>query len=194
MTMDRQQERSMSEPAEPPPWTNEERLRLPDDGNRYEIVKGDLFVTPEQEPEHQHAALALYRLLWKHLEANPVGECFNAPFDVMLDERTVVQPDVLFVSKERLGIIIRRGLTAAPDLVVEVISDYTRRRDIGPKLRAYAKHGVREYWIVDPRDRRVDVYVRDQRRFVNRLSATSGEVASPLVLPGFSVPLAKLFG
>jgi Uma2 family endonuclease len=183
----------MSETTEPRPWTYEEWLRLPDDGKRYEIVEGELFVTPAPDEEHQEAVGTFYFLLRSYLEAKPIGKCYVAPFDVKLAEDTVVEPDILFVSKERLDIVTRRGLTAAPDLVVEVLSDTTRRRDLGPKREAYARHGVREYWIVDPDDRCISVYVLDHGNLVKQIEATSGEVASPLVLPGCSVPLAKLF-
>jgi Uma2 family endonuclease len=193
MTVERQPEWRMAEIVKARSWTYELWRRLPDDGNRYEIVEGALFVTPSPRRRHQEAAGTLYRLLGNYLEANPIGECYHAPFDVLLSEKTVVEPDILFVSRERLEITTEEGLIAAPDLVVEVLSKSTRHRDLGAKRRAYGKNGVREYWIVDPDARRVDVYTLEQGNLVKQVHATSGEVASPLVVPGFSVPLAKLF-
>jgi Uma2 family endonuclease len=175
------------------PWTYEEYLRLPDDGNRYEIVEGELLVTPSPLKQHQVALQMLSHLFLGYLESHPVGQCFIAPFDVILSANTVVEPDLLFVTKERLSVATEKGLTAAPDLVVEVLSPTTRRRDLGVKRQAYAKHGVREYWIVDPEARSVEIYVLRRRVFVKKVEATSGEVESPLVVPGLSIPLAKLF-
>lgn len=183
----------MAKSAKPRRWTYEDFLRLPDDGNRYEIVEGELLVTPTPLKSHQKAVGTLYYLLRLHLEANPIGECFIAPFDVILSDDTVVEPDLLFMSLQRLELATERGVIAAPDLVVEVLSDSTRRRDLGVKRRAYARYFVREYWIVDPDSGRLAVCVLERGELRKRIEATSGEVASPLVLPGFSVPLAKLF-
>jgi Uma2 family endonuclease len=193
MTVERQPEWSMPEIVKARSWTYELWRRLPDDGNRYEIVEGALFVTPPPRKRHQKAAGTIHALLWIYLESNPIGECYMAPLDVKLSRKTVVEPDILFVSRDRVEIATEEGLIAAPDLVVEVLSKSTRHRDLGAKRRTYAKNGVREYWIVDPDHRRVDVYTLQRGSLVKRVHATSGEVASPLVLPGFSVPLAKLF-
>jgi Uma2 family endonuclease len=192
MRADRQSESTMSETAKKC-WTYDDLLQLPDDGNRYEIIDGELYVTPSPLTRHQKVLGILHHLLMTHLDSHPVGECYIAPLDVILSRVTVLEPDLLFISRERLDIAQEHGLVAAPDWVAEVLSPSTRRRDIGVKKRAYAKHGVREYWIVDPDLRRVDVFVRSRSALVHKIEATAGKVASPLVVPGFTVSLAKLF-
>jgi Uma2 family endonuclease len=175
------------------PWTYDELQRLPDDGNRYEIIDGELYVSPSPKRSHQEVLGMLHHLLMSHLDVNPVGKCYMAPFDVIFGELTVVEPDLLFVSNERLAISTEGGLTAAPDLVVEVLSDSTWRRDVGVKFRLYESRGVREYWIVDPDERRVEIHALESGALVKKVDAKTGDVASPAVLPGFTASLAKLF-
>lgn len=175
------------------PWTYDELQRLPDDGNRYEIIDGELYVTPSPRRSHQDVLGTLYYLMRDFLERHPVGKCTISPFDVILGPATVVVPDLVFVSTERLAISEERGMTAAPDLVVEVLSDSTWRRDFGVKFRLYESRGVREYWIIDPDERRVEIHVLESGALVKKLEASAGEIASPVVLPGLQVPLARLF-
>ena len=143
---------------------------MPDegDGKRYEIVGGVRFMTPSPFERHQRASRNLEYLLMQYLEDRDLGEVYDAPIDVVLSDDTVLVPDIVFVSKARVSIIEQRGLFAAPDLVVEILSEGTKRRDRGIKLRAYAEHGVREYWLLDP--------VRRTRRDLRARRPGSGEV------------------
>jgi Uma2 family endonuclease len=177
-------------------WTYEDLLRMPDegDGKRYEIVGGVRFMTPSPFERHQRASGNLEYLLRRYLEGRDLGVVYDAPLDVVLSDDTVLVPDIVFVSKARVSIIEQRGIFAAPDLVVEILSEGTKRRDRGIKLRAYAEHGVREYWILDPVHRSVEIFVLEGGDLVKSFEHTAGKVSSPIVLPGFSAALDRIFG
>jgi Uma2 family endonuclease len=139
-------------------WTFEEFSRLPDDGNRYEVIAGELYVTPAPRYEHQKLAFELGYLIRKFLEGNDLGgELTTGPVDVVFGEGDYLEPDLIFIRSDR-DIIARGIVTAAPDLVVEVISDSTARRDRGIKRERYARFGVPEYWIADIEARQIEVY------------------------------------
>ncbi len=136
--------------------TYHDYVQLADD-KRYELVEGELFLVPAPNLRHQTIVGKLWTLLHTHAEANHLGKVFLAPCDVVLCEITVVQPDLLFVSSERCGILTDANVQGAPDLVVEILSPSTRERDLGIKRNLYAKYGVREYWIVNPDAKTVEV-------------------------------------
>ncbi len=141
------------------PTTWEDVLRMPDDGNRYEFIGGRLYMTPAPVIRHQRVSRRLQSALMQVLRDGGHGEVFYAPVLVEFPGTgDRVQPDILFVSNERRGIIGEKQVTGAPDLVVEILSPSTARRDRGVKLDLYARCGVREYWIVDPEEDVVDVW------------------------------------
>src|SRR3989442_3860861 len=138
--------------------TYEDYCGLPDDGLRYEIIDGMLFAEPSPRRAHQKAVGNLFAILHAHVRAHDLGEVYVAPFDVILDPRTVVVPDLVFAARDRLDIVAERGVEGAPDLLVEVLSPGTARRDRVRKLNAYARHGVRHYWLVDPEAKTVEAF------------------------------------
>ena len=141
-----------------PSITWQDVQQMPDDGNRYEAIKGDLYVTPAPTPRHQILLLRLYDALRPLLAKPGGGVLLVAPVGVEFpDTREGVQPDLLFVSNERLGIIGDASVRGAPDLVIEILSPSTAGRDRTIKLELYERQGVREYWIVDPAENAVDV-------------------------------------
>jgi Uma2 family endonuclease len=135
---------------------------LPDRPRR-ELLRGRLYVTPSPTVGHQTVA----QLLWRHLERiaeSAGGLAFLAPLDVVLADHSVVQPDVVYISASRMG-IVGSWIEGAPDLLVEVLSPGTARRDRGQKLDLYAASGVREYWLVEPIARRIEFLVGSRGRF-----------------------------
>ena len=134
-------------------------VALPDDGRRYEILDGALAVTPAPGRRHQRAVGALFRVLDGHVRGHELGEVYVSPFDVILDDTSIVQPDIVYVAATRLGIVAERGVEGAPSLAVEVTSPSTRQHDRNTKLGLYARHGVPHVWIVDPEARSIDAYV-----------------------------------
>jgi len=139
-------------------WTYEAFARLPDDGQRYEVIGGELFVTPAPKPIHAKIATRISRVLEEFVETHALGEVFGHAIDIVFGEGDYLEPDLLFVSRERMSIVTDRGVEAAPDLVVEVLSPTTAARDRRLKRERYAFFGVREYWLVDPVARRFEIY------------------------------------
>jgi len=139
-------------------FTYSDLLSAPDDGNRYEIFEGELIVSPSPSEKHQNALSNLFGKLYTFLQEHKIGKIYTAPFDVYFDEETVVEPDILLVSKERNTIIEEQRINGAPDLIVEIISPKTEDRDRGFKFRRYEKEGVNEYWIVDPDHKTIEIY------------------------------------
>ena len=141
------------------PTTWEDVLRMPDDGNRYEFIGGRLYMTPAPVTRHQRVLMRLWSALSRILVDSGRGEAFCAPLLVQFPGTgDRVQPDLLFVSNERRAIIGEKQVLGAPDLVVEILSPSTAHRDRGIKLDLYARHRVRQYWIVDPVEDLVDVW------------------------------------
>jgi Uma2 family endonuclease len=186
-------ETPMSDSTAPRRFTYDDFVRLPDDGNRYEILWGELVVSPSPARRHQLVVARLTTALVRHLEGRDLGEWLPAPMDVVLADDSIVEPDLLFFRKGRSLESPRHGIPVAPDLAIEVVSDSSRRRDTVDKRRLYAEHGVQEYWIVDPEQRRVEVLVLDGDHFTSAVEATNGEIESPRVLPGLRVDLTALF-
>ena len=141
------------------PKTWEDVLRMPDDGNRYEFIGGRLYMTPAPVTRHQRVLRRIWSALLRILMDSGRGEVLCAPLLVEFPGTgDRVQPDLLFVSSERRAIIGEKQILGAPDLVVEILSPTTAHRDRGIKLDLYARHGVRQYWIVDPVEDVVDVW------------------------------------
>ena len=175
--------------------TYDDLAALPNDNLRHEIIGGVHYVTPSPVTKHQRISRELLYLLVQFLKAHPVGEVFSAPFDVVLSMYDVVEPDLVYLSNERTSLLTEKNLQGPPDLVVEILSPGTSRRDVGIKRDLYDRFGVREYWVIDPELEAVTVH----RREGDRLQAldvltreTDGIVTSPL-LPGFEVPLRAIF-
>lgn len=175
--------------------TYEDYLELPDDGKQYELIEGELIVNPAPIPRHQILAMRISARLFVHVEEHRLGMVIAAPIDVVLSDDVVLQPDVLFVSTERMSIIDAKNLRGAPSLVIEVLSDRTRRRDEIIKRRLYERFGVDEYWIVDPELETVKIYRSEAGAFVRVAELSNeipGTITSPL-LPGFQLDLAVIF-
>jgi Uma2 family endonuclease len=174
-------------------------LAMPEDGKRHELIDGEHFVTPSPTLRHQLVLGQLHLDLGGYLEANGLGKAFFAPLDVILSDYDVVEPDLLFVTTERLERIGRAYIHAAPDLVVEVLSPGTRRIDATKKLRLYEKFGVAEYWMIDPEAEWVEVFrpggaglpgLHHAARLLREHG--DGPLTSPL-FPGLALQLDRLF-
>jgi Uma2 family endonuclease len=133
---------------------------LPEDGNQHELFDGELVTTPSPRPRHQGIVSKLNALLQQHVQRNSLGNVYVAPLDTIMDEYTVVQPDILFVSQERVAEVVKEWIGGAPDLVVEVLSPSTFHKDLRRKMHVYSQFGVQEYWIVDPEEETLALYRR----------------------------------
>jgi Uma2 family endonuclease len=147
-------------------------LAIPDDGKRYELLDGEVSVTPAPSPVHQRIVLALAVRFIEYFHARGIGEVFVSPLDVILTDRDVIEPDVVVVG--RPAQISHRGIEGSPLLVVEVLSPSTRERDRTVKAQRCARLGIRHYWIVDPEARRVEC-LRESAGAYELVLATEGD-------------------
>lgn len=162
---------------------------LPDDGKRYELLEGDLVVTPAPSPLHQRVSKRLQRQLESYFETRGLGEVFNAPVDVILTPHDVVQPDLVVVGQAAQ--VSNRGIEGAPLLVVEVLSPTTRERDRTIKASRYSTLGVKHYWILDPEAQQLECYLLEATRYVLR---ARGEGRTTLTHPDFAELTISLGG
>ncbi len=172
--------------------TYDDYCLLPNNGRRYEIIDGELFVTPSPRRAHQRVVTQLSRVLGNFMETMGCGEVYVAPFNVVFSLFNVVEPDILYVSKERAAVITEKNVQGAPDLVVEVLSETTAEIDRTTKLKLYARYGVQEYWLIDPEQCTAEIYRREARGFERVASLQPSDSLTTPLLPGFSVPLRKL--
>jgi len=139
-------------------WTYDDYRLMPDDGLRYEVIDGDLVVTPSPTTTHQKVSKRIQLALMLQIEERGLGQVFNAPVDLIFSKTRTLQPDLLVVRTERSNFITERGIETAPDLVIEILSPSTERTDRDRKSKLYAEEGVREFWIVDSVNRSFEVY------------------------------------
>lgn len=170
-----------------------EDYRATPDGSRYQLVEGDLIISPSPHRFHQRIVWNLSQLFGRYIAVHPLGEVFLAPFDVYLSEHDILQPDVLFVAAVNLGILAEDGIHGAPDLVIEVLSPATAQLDKKTKRRVYARAGVKEMWLIDPLLLQIQRYdfARDQAKPV-QLIEEDESFATP-VFPGVTFVASEIF-
>ncbi|MGQ0605275.1 MAG: Uma2 family endonuclease [Anaerolineales bacterium] len=175
-------------------YTLEDYLALTNEYPRYELLEGELIEMVSPTSRHQRILQRLFRSLDYYCVVNRAGEVFVAPLDVILAPNVVVQPDLLFISEARRAQLIHERIHGAPDLIVEILSPTSSGRDLHQKRRLYARHGVAEYWIVDPDDGTIEV----QRLTGNLYSTVAlfepGQSLVSTLFPGLAIELALVFG
>jgi Uma2 family endonuclease len=180
----------MSEPGRARLLTYADYAALPDDGQRYQLLEGELVMTPSPSRWHQEVSRELEFRLLDFVRERDLGELYNAPLDVTLDDRNVVQPDILFVSKARAAILQGSRIVGAPDLCVEILSPGTERLDRVRKLELYARFDVTHYWIVDLEARTIEEYVLAGDVYRVRSVAAYHAPFRPAAFPGFEFRLS----
>jgi Uma2 family endonuclease len=175
------------------PMTADDLAEYPDGGRPRELINGELFMTPAPARKHQDLSGWLYRLLYGVAEASNAGKVYYAPVDVRLSTFDVVQPDLVFIARERLAIWgDGQYIEGAPDIVVEIVSPSSRRSDLVRKAALYARSGVAEYWTVDPDQRRLTIGVLAAGRYEPAAPDAEGRLRSA-ILPGAVVDPEELF-
>ncbi len=174
-------------------WTYRDYLNLPDDGHRYEIVDGVLFMAPSPGRWHQKAVLQIAQYLKNYIDLTSLGEVYIAPFDVELALDVVVQPDVVVILNANLEKITDSCIIGAPDLVIEVASPGTARHDRHKKLAAYERAGVTEYWIVDSAAHNIEVLVLQGSEYQTRGVFQGKSVLPSKVVPAFPMRAEQIF-
>jgi Uma2 family endonuclease len=175
------------------PLTYDDLRDMPDDGQRYEIIGGELIVTPAPTSGHQRVLRRLVRIFDDYADHFNAGEVFFAPFDVLLGRFDAVEPDLVFLSAARPRVPNEdNSIDYAPDVVVEVISPSSRRVDRVRKMALYARSGVPEYWIADPVDRTLVVNLLQGEDYVSVAPDADGWFSSP-TLPGLRIDPTTVF-
>jgi Uma2 family endonuclease len=175
--------------------TYEDFAKIPEDGRRHEILDGAHVVTPAPTPLHQGVSGAIFVALYTFVRERRLGKVFYAPLDVILSDHDIVEPDILFISSARVGILTDKNAQGAPDLVVEILSPGSWRWDLGRKRARYELLGVLEYWVLDPDGATALLFRRDGECFLSpiRLSAELDERLTTPLLPGLEIPLREVF-
>ena len=179
-------------------WTYSDLVALPDDRLRHELIDGEHFVSPSPAIPHQVILWNITEALVPYLRANPIGTALTGPVDVKLSPHTLLVPDLVYFTSERFAQVVNeKRATAAPDLVVEILSPGTRRRDKGRKRAVYDREGVCEYWMVDPEARSITVLRRPRPDAgltdVTVLVLVDGGVLNSPLFPGLRIPLREVF-
>jgi len=175
-----------------PVWTYEDYCVLPQDFNRHEIIEGDHIVTPSPSPRHQRGLVNLQLFLDSYIRSYDLGVLLVAPMDVLFAPTSVVQPDLLFIRKDRLTIITEANVQGAPDLVAEILSPSTAAIDRGGKMALYAKYGVPHYWIVDSIRLTLETYELEMTHYSLVAQFGKDEIARSSLFPGLEIPMVEL--
>jgi Uma2 family endonuclease len=173
-------------------FTYEDYLKTPDD-KRYELIEGELLMTPSPVPMHQRISKKIALRLEQFITEKNLGEVFYAPCDVHLDDENVLQPDILFIAKERLDIIGDKNIQGAPDLVIEIISESSAYRDMVQKKKLYARFRVGEYWIVIPEESSIEIFILKDTTYQRYKNYTVDDVLDSPLIKGLTIPLREVF-
>ena len=168
-------------------------LLLPEDGKRYEILEGDLYMTPAPLTRHQTIAMRLSYLLVDYLEKNPIGAVLAAPCDVLLSQTDIVQPDLLVVLHSGRACMTEKNVQGPPDIMIEILSPSTAARDRELKRKRYEHFGVREYWLVDPEANTLTILNLTTQEGTLYSLATNPSSPCSILLSDFTLDLTWLF-
>ncbi|SRR6266446_4977139 len=172
-------------------WTYEEYYKL-DDDKRYEIIDGNLVMAPAPDTWHQDWVSGLNLILTPFVKRNKLGRMFISPIDVVLDSENTVQPDLVFVSSSNKDIIQRRGIFGVPDLLIEIISPSSVRRDRYDRKNLFARFGVKEYWIGDPANMALEILTLKAGQYELHCSAEEKGKLTSVVLAGLEFDLKEV--
>ncbi|MDZ7265036.1 MAG: Uma2 family endonuclease [candidate division KSB1 bacterium] len=174
--------------------TYDDYLTFPDnDGIRKEIIEGELYMTPAPSTRHQLILKKIFRLLDNYVLQNGLGEVLFAPCDVIFSSINVMQPDILFISNENLNILTEKNIQGAPDLLVEILSSFSTDMDRIYKKMVYEKFGVKEYWIVDPVERIIEIWTRKTKKFELHSKIKQHDSLQSPLLEGLKFKLSEIF-
>lgn len=174
-------------------YTYQDYLNLPNDRNRYEIINGELIMTPAPKIIHQDISRNIGIELALFVQKHKLGKVYYAPCDIVLSNENVVQPDILFILKENMNIITEDNIQGAPDIVIEILSPSTGYYDLVAKKEIYETFGVKEYWIVDPKKQWIEIYILKENKYnLHQRADKAGKIQSHL-LKWFEIDLETVF-
>ena len=163
------------------------------EGTRYQLLDGEMILAPSPVTQHQRVLIRLYRAIHDFVSAGQLGEVFVAPYDVVLSDHDIAQPDILFVSSARSAIVTEANIQGAPDLVVEILSPGTEEYDRGYKQALYSRHGVLEYWLVDPDAETVEVLTQGEQGLAPLDTYRRGDLIASALLDGLALETDQVF-
>ncbi|KYH33898.1 Uma2 family endonuclease [Neomoorella mulderi] len=173
-------------------YTYDDYCRLPE-GAPYQLIGGELVLTPSPTSYHQIISMQLVSKMVAYVTAKNLGIVLHAPMDVYLEETETYQPDIIFIAHDRMDIIKPEKIEGAPDLVVEILSPTTAYYDLRQKYKVYGKHGVKEYWIIDPQDKSIQVFSLVEGKFKLDQEIEKEGIVRSRVIEGFCVNVVDIF-
>lgn len=175
-------------------WTYEDYARLPNDGRKHEIIDGKHYNHPSPRIKHQVISRNLELIFSPPIAKRKLGEWFSAPLDIVLSQHDIVQPDKVFISKGKTGIITELNVQGVPDLIIEITSPSDPEYDKETKLALYARYAVNNYWIVDSQLDVLELYAHTGNGYELVKKLRKGETFEPEMFPGLKVEVADIFG
>jgi Uma2 family endonuclease len=182
----------MTQPKPRIKFTVDDYMTTPDD-KRYQLLDGELISAPSPIPKHQTIAFNIAMVLHQFITARELGQVWVAPLDVVMSPTDVAQPDILFVSNARSHIVTEANIQGAPDLVVEILSPGTASYDRGYKRTLYSRHGVLEYWLVDPEAETVEVLTPNEAGLTMAATLRRSDTLTSPLLAGLAIDLEQVF-
>jgi Uma2 family endonuclease len=177
-------------------WTTADLALFPDNGNRYEIIDGELFVTKAPHWNHQEICVKIAAALNTWCQSTGLGQVAIAPGIIFSDADNVI-PDVVWISNQKLSLLLDESghLTAAPELIIEVLSQgkENERRDRELKLKLYSTRGVQEYWLVDWRLEKIEIYHRQNASLRLIKTLNIDDIITSELLPDFTLEVKRIF-
>ncbi len=164
-----------------------------DDDNRYEVFNGELRMVPAPSTDHQFISRNLEVFVWNFVSKNGLGEVLDAPVDVVFDDEEVYQPDLVFIKKDRLGIIRRDAIHGVPDLIMEIVSPSSVFYDTVEKKEIYRKYGVNEYWLVFPDEKAIEVFVLENGEYQEFCRFKKNGCVTSKILEGLKIYAKDIF-
>jgi Uma2 family endonuclease len=172
-------------------YTANDFLKLPE-GAPFELLNGKLTYMASPKILHQLILGNILSFLFLFVKKNKIGQVISSPMDVHFDKNNIVQPDILFVSNENKK-IIQEYVIGAPDVVIEIFSNSTKKKDKNAKFKLYQKHGVLEYWLVDPEIKSVEIYILKSKKFILKDKYSEGEKLKSDIIKGFEMATSEIF-
>ena len=171
----------------------EQFRQLPDDGRRYELVRGEAHLTPSPATKHQIILARIHASLEGYISRTHLGRVLFAPLDVRLSTDTALQPDLIFVANAHAAIVQEDYIRGAPDLVVEILSPSTAAHDRATKLPLYAEAGLKELWMIDPQAKTVEMPKLQGNKYLVEAALAGSRALTSTYFPGWELPLQDLF-
>lgn len=163
------------------------------EGSPYQLINGDLVMTPAPTTYHQIILMNLSNEIYNYVRKHKLGQVIVSPVDVYFSDVETYQPDIVFIRNENLKIIGEKRIEAAPDLIIEILSESTAYYDLKHKKNVYEKTGVKEYWIVDPMDKNIETYENVNKEFIKLQKANINDVIKSKVITGFALSAGEIF-